>query len=194
MGNSCPIISVIIPCYNHGIFIEEAIKSVEKSDRKDYEIIIIDDGSTEIETISKLEQLRLNGFHVIYQENMGAMGARNNGIRNSIGKYILPLDADNRIMPQMISKAVQILENDPRVSIVYSDREMFGIANETKKVGTFRLPDMLLDNYIDACAVYRKDVWTKTGGYDENLPMQGWEDWDFWLTAYSHGFKFKGSV
>ncbi len=188
---SIPSVSVIIPCYNHGMFIEEAIKSVEKSEKKDYEIIIIDDGSTDIQTITKLEQLRLKGFHVISQENTGAMGARNNGIRHSKGKYILPLDADNRIMPQMLSKTVQILEDDLTVSIVYSDREMFGTINETEKVKPFRLSDMLISNYIDACAIYRKDVWEKTGGYDENLPMQGWEDWDFWLTAYSLGFKFK---
>jgi glycosyltransferase involved in cell wall biosynthesis len=186
-----PIISVIIPCYNHGMFIEEVLKSIEESERKDYEIIIIDDGSTDIETISKLEHLKSKGFQIISQMNMGAMSARNNGIRNSRGKYILPLDADNMIMPQMISKTIKILESDPSISIVYSDRKMFGIINEVNKVGSFRISDMLLGNYIDSCAVYRKEVWELTGGYDENMQMQGWEDWDFWLSAYSLGFNFR---
>jgi glycosyltransferase involved in cell wall biosynthesis len=186
-----PIISVIIPCYNHGMFIEEALKSIEESERKDYEIIIIDDGSTDSETISKLEHLKSKGYQIISQMNMGAMSARNNGIRNSRGKYILPLDADNMIMPQMISKTIKILESDPSVSIVYSDRKMFGIINEINKVGPFILSEMLLGNYIDACAVYRREVWEKTGGYDENMQMQGWEDWDFWLSAFSNGYIFE---
>lgn len=185
-----PIISVIIPCYNHGKYITEAIDSIEKSTRKDFEIIIINDGSTDKETIDQLEVFNKKGYIVLNQINKGAMNARNNGIKISKGKYVLPLDADNLIYPEMISKSVELMENDSSISIVYSDRMLFGERNGLIKVGTFNLPLMLIENQIDTCAVFRKEVWIKTGGYDENMPMQGWEDWDFWLTSYSLGFNF----
>jgi len=185
-----PIISIIIPCFNHGRFIDDAIHSVEQSTRNDYEIIIINDGSTDEYTNRHLHKLKRKGYNIILQENQGLGKTRNNGIGIAKGKYILPLDADNMITPEYITKAVGIMEADPSISIVYSDRELFGNTTGIVQVGEFDVMRIIKANYIDACAIYRKKVWETNHGYDEKMPAQGWEDWDFWLTAIENGFCF----
>jgi len=185
-----PLISVVIPCYNHGEYIDEAIQSVEEYTRNDYEIIIVNDGSNDELTVERLKELKNSGYHIIFQENQGLAKSRNNAIRVAKGKYILPLDADNKITPQLIEESVSVLENSPEIAIVYSDRREFGGRNRIVQVEEFSFLKMLRNNYIDACAVYRKSVWTELGGYDENLPILGYEDWDFWLRAGKQGMIF----
>lgn len=183
-----PVISVVIPCYNHGKYIDEAIQSVEEYKNKDYEIIIIDDGSTDDLTNKRLKELKAEGYNIMFQENQGVSRARNNAIRLAKGKYILPLDADNKVKPDLISKAIKILNANPSIAIIYSDRQLFGNSEGIDKAGRFELPFLIKQNYIDACAVYRKNVWEEAGGYDEN--MWTWEDWEFWLSAAEKGFRF----
>lgn len=183
-----PIISIVIPCYNHGQYIDEAIQSVEEYKEKNYEIIIVNDGSTDEFTNQRLKELKAKGYHVIFQDNQGLGATRNNAIRLAKGKYILPLDADNKIKPDLISKGIKILDANSSISIVYSDRQIFGNSKEIVKTGRFELPFLLKGNYIDTCAVYRKKVWDDVGGYDETL--RAWEDWDFWLSAAEKGFRF----
>lgn len=184
------LISVIIPCYNHGQYIDDAISSVEQYKGNDYEIIIVNDGSTDEHTNMHLSELKDRGYNVIFQENQGLGKTRNNGIKIAKGEYILPLDADNRISPDYISKSIKIFELYPDVSIVYSDRQCFGNINSIYKAGEFSKERIVDGNYIDACAVYRKSLWELVGGYDEGMPLQGWEDWDFWLMAIEKNANF----
>lgn len=184
------LISIIIPCYNHGQYIYDAINSIEEYKNNDYEIIIINDGSTDSLTNTILEGLKQKGYNVIFQNNQGLGKTRNNGIKIAKGKYILPLDADNKIRPEFIIKTIKILESNPNISIVYTDRQLFGSSTELVKVEEFDLSRIVQSNYIDACAIYRKNVWSFVGGYDENMPLQGLEDWDFWLSAAEKNFHF----
>jgi glycosyltransferase involved in cell wall biosynthesis len=186
---TAPLLSIIIPCFNDGKYILETIRSVEKSDTTDYEVIIVDDGSTDEATARLIDELEIKGIQVLRQPNLGPSAARNTGIRNSRGKYLLPLDADNIIKPDFIGSCLNILETNPYIDIVYTDREEFGIRNQVVRVEDFNVQKMLYENYIDTCAIYRADVWHKCGGYDENMKT-GLEDWDFWLTAHSHGFRY----
>jgi len=186
-----PQISVIIPCYNHGQYIEEAIRSVELCpDRDLYEIIILDDGSTDLDTIQVLEQLAVKGYHVVRQKNQGLGAARNNAIKLAKGKYILPLDSDNRIRPAYIYEGIKILDANPEIAVVYGDAEFFGDKTGRNTVGEFNLQRIMLGNYIDACAVFRKSVWEAAGGYDEKMPVMGTEDWDMWLSMAFKGYSF----
>ena len=186
-----PIISIIIPCYNHGHFIQDAIDSVLELKRDDYELIIVNDGSTDEYTIKKLKELELEGYNVISHQNKGLGATRNVGIAKASGKYILPLDADNKITPAYLEKAIPILESG-EFDIVYGKPILFGqvSAGRTFTTKPFDLEELLVGNYIDACAIYRKDVWEKNGGYDTKMPIQGNEDWEFWLNAVSNSFKF----
>ena len=171
-----PKISIIIPCYNHGQYIREAIQSVEQCDDKDlYEIIILNDGSTDKFTIEVLQQLADNRYHIINQSNLGLGAARNNAIKKAQGKYILPLDSDNKIRPEYIYESIKILDEQPGIAMVYGDAEYFGEETGRQKVGKFNLQKIMLGNYIDACAVYRKSAWEALGGYDEKMPLMGWK-------------------
>ncbi len=186
------LVSIIIPCYNHGAYIQDALDSVEKNNPDDYyEIIIINDGSTDDATIAKLKDLEKQGYRVIHQLNKGLSAARNHGIKKASGKYILPLDSDNKINPDYYRKAIEIFEKNAEVGIVYSDRSVFGMQEGTIPVGDFEAKRILPGNYIDACAVFRKSVWEKVGGYDENMPGGIYEDWEFWLSCIDNGYSFK---
>ncbi len=192
MEKSSCLLSIVIPCYNHGSYIQEALDSIDQNQiGYAYEIIIVDDGSTDAYTLQKLEDLKKQ-YTVIQQQNSGPAMARNNGIRQARGKYILPLDADNKIKPAYINKAIPLLEHNT-CDIVYARPEFFGDLSRKKrqyKVRKFDDLAIVTGNCADACAVYRKEVWDKNGGYDPNIPYHGFEDWEFWIHASANGFRF----
>jgi glycosyltransferase involved in cell wall biosynthesis len=186
-----PEVSIVIPCYNHGKYIREALLSVQKSTYiKNCEIIIVNDGSNDSFTIQVLSEIEEEGIFVINQPNQGLGKTRNNGIKVAKGKYILPLDADNKISPSFIEKALVAFNKDNSISIIYTDREFFGTKQGVEHVGKFDTKRMINMNYIDACAIFRKEAWQTIGGYDENMPIMGWEDWDFWLSAIENKLLF----
>jgi glycosyltransferase involved in cell wall biosynthesis len=185
------ILSVIIPCYNHGQYLRGAIASVEACpDPGRYEIIIVNDGSTDAGTLAVLAQLEAEGYRVLHQANGGLGAARNSGIRRARGKYILPLDCDNRIRPVYLTAGVQVLERDSGVGVVYGHVQLFGSRNEVQQVPLFDPGALARGNYIDACAVFRRSLWERVGGYDEHMPVMGYEDWDLWLAAATAGYAF----
>jgi len=184
------MVSVILPCFNHGEFLEEAVGSVINIRRDDIELIVVDDGSTDERTRKEMDTLCAKGIKVIRQENTGLAGARNAGILASKGKYILPLDADNCLRSAYIEHGVRILDADPQVGIVYGDAQFIGTRTDRWHVGPFESDRLLYWNYIDACAIYRRSIWEQNRGYDTTMPVQGLEDWDFWLGALERGWKF----
>jgi glycosyltransferase involved in cell wall biosynthesis len=188
--NPPPKLSVIIPCYNDGQYLPAAVESVERLPHELHELIVVNDGSGDTQTLETLDELRARGVRVIDQENKGLGAARNAGIAAALGEFILPLDSDNKIRSPFVEHAVDVLERRPEIDIVHGDFQYFGDADMPCKIAPFDIKKMLYRNYIDACAVYRRSVWTDCGGYDENMPVMGVEDWDFWLNAYSHGKKF----
>jgi hypothetical protein len=182
------LVSVIIPCFNDGVFLLEAIASVESSVSMPYELIVVNDGSTDAQTLRILARLRQAGYRIIDQENRGLAEARNRGVREARCRHYVPLDADNRLRPGFVEAAVEILEGDPAVSAVYGDRREFGLRSGRVTVGVPDLDRLLCGNYIDACAVIRRDAWLACGGYDGQMPIQGMEDWEFWLSMFECDF------
>lgn len=187
-----PPVSVVIPCYNHGPYLIEAIASVEECPRELYELIIVNDGSTDSHTINLIIDLEQQGYHVINQPNMGLGFARNTGISRARGRYVLPLDADNMIVAEYLTSAIPILDTNPSIAVVYGRPKFFGssAAAERFSVLPFDLPLLMLRNYIDACAVIRKTAWEECGGYDSQMPSMGLEDWDLWLSLAERGWQF----
>jgi glycosyltransferase involved in cell wall biosynthesis len=182
--------SVIIPCFNHGEFLPEAVDSVNSINRNDVELIVVDDGSTDERTGREMDVLSGRGITVIRQANRGLAAARNSGILASQGEYILPLDADDRLRSGWIERGIGLLDASPQVGVVYGDAQCFGKRVDHWPVGPFE-PDRLLNwNFIHACALYRRSVWEQNRGYDGTMPVQGLEDWDFWLGAFEHGWRF----
>jgi glycosyltransferase involved in cell wall biosynthesis len=184
-------ISIVIPCYNHGHFIQDAIDSVETLTGVEYEIIIVDDGSDDAFTIQKLEELKKQNYKIISHTNRGLAYTRNIGIRNASGRFILPLDADNKIKAEYVYKSFQVFK-EREIDVVYARPSFFGENNIGRHFETkpFKGTDLFHSNFIDACAIFSKSLWTKIGGYDQNMPVQGHEDWEFWLHAFIKGSKF----
>jgi glycosyltransferase involved in cell wall biosynthesis len=183
-----PRLSVIIPCRDDGDYLIDAVASVERNAPEDTELIVVDDGSTQPRTRQVLAALREAGHRVIERPPSGLSAARNDGIAASAGDYLLPLDADNRLLPGFAAEAVALLDADPAAGVVYGDRREFGARTGDVSVPELDLPTMLWSNYIDACAVVRRAVWAEVGGYD--VAFLHWEDWDFWLSAAERGWRF----
>ncbi|MBV6485344.1 MAG: Hyaluronan synthase [Flavobacteriales bacterium] len=186
-----PKLSIIIPCFNMGAYLQETLDSVTAYPHSDvYEIIIVNDGSTDLQTLELLKKLEQQGIFVLNQKNLGLAKARNNGIKLAKGAYILPLDADNKIRHNYISESIKLFEKEASIDVVYGNRQNFEENNELVEVPDFDFPLLCNKNYIDACAVFRKSIWEKVNGYDENMPIMGYEDWDFWLRIALQGAKF----
>jgi glycosyltransferase involved in cell wall biosynthesis len=185
-------ISFIIPCFNHGPFLQRAIDSVHKIKSLQTEIIIVNDGSTDADTIKILGALEQEGrVQVMHQINAGPGAARNTGIRASSGKYIIPLDADDMIHPEYPEAAFRLMEAQPEISIAYADFQQFGEAAERMRYKPYCLQELLLQNSIGAAAIYRKSAWQAVSGYDESLRNGlGWEDWELWLHFAYAGLRF----
>ena len=182
-----PHISIVIPCYNHQDYIAAAIESVTKSTYKHTEIIVVNDGSTDNSKQAILNlQAQYPTLKFIDQPNAGPSAARNNGIKEAKGKYILPLDADDLISPDYIEKAVSVLEDSPEVKLVYCEAEFFEERSGKWELPDFKIEKLAKDNMIFCSAVYRKADWERIGGYDERMTW-GWEDWEFWISLLKNG-------
>jgi glycosyltransferase involved in cell wall biosynthesis len=181
-----PLVSVVIPCYNQGPFLADSIGSVLASTMDDYEIVVVDDGSTDGETCRILDHLDYPRTRLLRTANSGLASARNNGIAAARGRYILPLDADDRIGPGYLEKGAAILDARPGVGIVYCLGELFGLRKGPIEAADYSLRRMLFSNLIFSCALFRRSDWEEAGGYDSGM-VHGCEDWDFWLSLIDLG-------
>ncbi|HEY8019698.1 MAG TPA: glycosyltransferase [Thermoanaerobaculia bacterium] len=179
-------LSVVIPCYDQGELLIEAVASVERSVEEACELIVVNDGSRQPRTLEVLDRLRRAGYRIVDQANAGLAAARNRGVALAAGSYVLPLDADNRLRPGFVPAALAILEAAPEVGVVYGNRHDFGLRNGTVEVPDFNLASLLLFNTIDACALLRKEMWSACGGYDPRAPA--WEDWELWIAGAERGW------
>jgi glycosyltransferase involved in cell wall biosynthesis len=179
-------VSVIIPCYNHGIYIHDAINSVLNQTFVDFEIIVVNDGSTDPDTVNILKRINNPKIKVLHTKNQGLPSARNNGIREAQAPIILPLDSDDKISPTYLEKGVDILETDRDTGIVYCNAEFFGEKRGKWLLPEYSLKEILFHNVIFHCAFFRRSDWEKLKGYNPNMKY-GWEDWDFWLSIISTG-------
>lgn len=183
-------VSIIIPCYNYGRYLTDAVESVVQQTFQDFEIIIVNDGSTdETEYVAESLVKKYHNYRIVLinQENSGKPAiSRNIGIAASKGQYILCLDADDKIASTMIKECLKVLENNPTFSIAYTDRLDFEGVEEVVQAGDYNFDKLKYENHISYCAVYRREVWDQVGGYRPNVT--GCEDWDFWVAAGARGF------
>ena len=180
--NIKPIISVIIPCYNQACFLEETLHSVIEQTVGFWECFIVNDGSTdETEIIGKSWELKDKRFKYLFKTNGGLSSARNFGISNATGTYILPLDADDRISNNYIETCYETFSNGTQnLKIVYGVTEFFGDRTGAPAWKEFSWSNLLKHNMIQCTAMFRKENWELIGGYDEKM-KSGLEDWEFWI-------------
>jgi len=183
-----PKVSIIIPCYNQGKYVAEAINSALRQTFKDIEIVCVNDGSTDnsAEIIKSFADKYKNFVFFNNEENKGVIYSRNFAIENCNGTYILPLDADDIIAPTYVEKAVKILDNNPNIGIVYCKAKIFGNYDKYWNLKPFNKSDILYENCIFCSALFRKSDFLKIGGYNDNMKY-GCEDYDLWLSFIEQG-------
>lgn len=180
-------ISVIVPCYNQSQFLDQALHSVLSQSFNFWECIIINDGSTDnTEQVARKWTEKDQRFKYLYQENKGLSCARNFGIQNSKGDFILPLDADDKISSSYLSFAIKAFEKDPLLKIVYCKAEKFGLQDGPLELQPFSLKELCYNNMIFCSALFKKEDWEKVNGYDSHMTY-GWEDWEFWIAILKNG-------
>ena len=186
-----PLVSIIVPCYKQAEYLPEAVESVLAQTYRHWEIIIVNDGSPDEtrqvaqEIIAQHPERRIR---LVDKPNGGLADARNAGIRASQGEFILPLDADDRIHPEMLAKTVQLLKSQPEISIAYTDYVYFGHQNQRLWTTEYNFHTLCnAYNQFTCCALYRRAAWDAVGGYNTNM-VYGYEDWDFWIGCGDRGF------
>jgi len=185
---AAPTVSVIVPCYNLGAYLEEAIESVQAQTLQDYEILVVDDGSSDDFTRELLANAHWPHTQVFVTENRGLAAARNLLIAKSSGEYLCALDADDRLHPEFLERTVGVLRARPELAFVSTRLQMFGL-EDREWPSTLRcdLPMLLAEDTVITAALVRKSAVLGVGGYDERMPSQGNEDWDLWISLVEAG-------
>lgn len=180
-------ISVVLPCFNDAEFIEQAIDSVLKQSFKCHEIIVVDDGSNKL-TKDVLINIKHKISKLITQENRGQSVARNIGIKNATGNFILVLDSDDFFEPSFCEEAILIFKNNKDTKIVtcYANLLVNDKLALIYKPSGGELKNFLTDNEALGSAMFKKEDWIDCGGYDESM-NEGFEDWEFYINLLKKG-------
>lgn len=175
------LVSIIIPCYKQAHFLPDAIESALAQTYKNIEVIVVNDGSPD--NTSEVAQ-RYPNVKLIEQTNKGLSAARNAGIKASKGKWIALLDSDDKFHPNFIMRTIN------QGDIVSTYLQTFGLRKDIWKprLTNPKFADLLKNNQIHYCSLFKREVWEKTGGFDESM-IHGYEDWEFWTHAARLGFK-----
>jgi glycosyltransferase involved in cell wall biosynthesis len=182
-----PKVSVIIPCYNMGQYLDEAVDSVFAQTMQDFEIVIVDDGSTDPETIRLLAGYRRPSTQVLVTKHQGLAAARNTAIEHATGEYLCALDSDDKLHPTYFERATSLLNSDPTLTFVSSWLQMFGASDALWKQDSCDLPTLLSECTVMTAALVRADAVRAIGGYDTRMVDQGDEDWDLWISLVERG-------
>lgn len=190
-----PKISVVVPSYNYGAFIEQTISSVLAQTFGDLEVIVVDDGSTD-QTAVVVDRFHDKRLRYIYQDNRGLPAARNTGIRAARAPIIALLDADDLYHPEKLAIATAYLDNHPEVGLLYNGRTTITTEGEPilmhRAPQTVTLSDLVLGYpFAPSDVVVRREWAEKVDLFDERRVPNG-EDLDFHLRLFLQGCQFAG--
>lgn len=182
-----PTASVVVPCFNGGRYLDALMASFQRQTLRGFEIIIVDDGSTDEVTLRKLAALE-GKAHVIHQDNRGLSAARNTGIEAARSEFVAVLDCDDTFEPPFLEEAVTLIRAAPAdVALVFSHLRLTGVGNGLIE-RHFNRFDLLFTNTLHSGLMVRKACWRAVGGYDETM-RQGYEDWEFYLRLARAGYR-----
>jgi glycosyltransferase involved in cell wall biosynthesis len=185
---SAPRVSVIVPVYDTGAPLARALRSLDEQTYRDFEVVVVDDGSTDSQTRALLDAAgRRPGVSVHRTENRGPAHARNLAAERARGSYLLPLDADDWLAAAFLARTVPLLDADPELGVVHTWVGLVGRHHGIWRTGPFALPDILSRCTVHVSSLFRREIWTQVGGFDPRF-VESCEDWDFWLGAVERGW------
>lgn len=187
---SHPLVSIIVPCYNQEEFLAEALDSVLEQTYENWECVIVDDASTDgsLAVAKRYAERDARFIYIEHQCNHGLSITRNTGIKASRGKYILPLDADDKIADRYLEKAVEYFSRFPDTKVVYSKARLFGAVNKEWILPDYSFDTLIWTNCLFCSSIFSRKDYEETIGYNPNM-RYGFEDWDFWLSLLTPGSK-----
>ena len=172
-------VSIVIPCYNMKDYLKETVDSALAQAYKNFEVIVIDDGSTD-------DVQSINGVTWIRQENQGLNSARNAGAKTSTGDLLLFLDADDKLDPTYLQKTVPLMTAG--VGIVSTDMQYFGLSN--LRIPTAEtLQQQKVSNRMPYCVLIRREAFEQAGGYTMNPDIWAYGDWNLSLSILKRGWR-----
>ena len=187
-------VSVVIPCYNHGAFVAEAVDSALGQTLPPGEVIVVDDASPDPATAEALDALETRGdprLRVLrLAENGGVARARNRGMQEASGTYLLPLDADDRLLPDFLARTLPRLRSDRGIGAVGTRALYCGDRTGEVPIPPYAFPDILLDPLLFSVGIFRREDWARTLGYREEM-REAWEDYEFWLSLLELGLRIE---
>ncbi|MBV9671827.1 MAG: glycosyltransferase [Verrucomicrobia bacterium] len=184
-------VSVVIPLYNYAQFIEEALDSVRAQTLSPLDLIIVDDCSADDSLALALKwssenKKRFNRILILRNDvNSGLALARNAGFDAAATPFILPLDADNRLLPECCSTCLEVLRRTS-AAFAYPSLRKFGAETQVSGKESFDPARFIAGNFIDAMSLIRKEAWAAVGGFGQ-FRVMGWEDYDFWCRLVERG-------
>lgn len=170
-------VSIIIPVYNSGKYLKSTLNSIQET--ISIEIIIVNDGSTDTETLLFLKSLDRKKYQVINQSNAGTAAARNNGAKHAHGEYLLFLDSDDLIEKSFCTKLSKILDNNKKIDFVYPTTILFG--DEIGFWNSLEFNPTLVKyyNYFVITSLMRKNMFFRIGAFNESYKQR--DDREFWI-------------
>ena len=193
-----PTVSVITPAYNVAPYLGDAIESVLAQTFGDLELIVVDDGSSDVTFQIASDYARIDRrIRVLQHENLGISSARNSALRVASGSFLAILDSDDMWLPTYLERQLAILMNDPHCDIVTGNAWFLGGTldgqparpNPDRRVEPTLLRMLEDETAVFIMSVFRRRVYEVIGGFDESLRTN--EDYDFWIRAAVAGFRFR---
>ena len=185
-----PTATIVIPCFNHGRFIAEAVASCLAQIDAVVRVVVVNDGSDDGTTPQQCDAVAGERVTVIHQPNAGLPAARNRGAKIADGEFIAFLDADDWLEPTFVSTLARAIReaDDPAVSHAYCQERLVELGQ-----GIWRVPDwdpelMLITNLHPVTALIRKDRFEQLGGFDASMTL-GYEDWELWIRCVRNGWR-----
>jgi glycosyltransferase involved in cell wall biosynthesis len=180
------LVSVVIPCYNPGPALCEAVRSARRQTHRAVEVILVNDGTDTDTGRAAIESALSLVDQYIEQPNQGVSSARNRGFRAAKGRFFVPLDSDDLLNDGYVADCLAAIAARPEAAFVYTDCRVFGKRNYVERHGEYNLYTLLDRNTLPYVALIREERWRAAGGYDERMRW-GNENWEFWLRLGAKG-------
>jgi glycosyltransferase involved in cell wall biosynthesis len=179
-------VTVVITCFNYGVFLPEAIASAQQQDGGAPDIIVVDDGSTDAQTVDVLARLP-DDVTLIRQANAGLSAARNSGLSVATTPYLIVLDADDRLTPKALGLMRQPLDRDSALGFSYGVARFFGEWEGKLEFPAYDPYKLIYRHIVGSTALMRRELFEDVGGFDP--AFSAYEDWEFWVHALARGWR-----